>query len=109
MKQVVTNPPAEFVAIQNVSYAKSYGTVYSSEKKKAFLLAKEYFHGDYHPSQRGIKFYWLCANCMTKCNRLGNENGYSSFEEAIQAMLNAEREVYEFDSDKELLKWLAAD
>jgi hypothetical protein len=103
MKQVVTNLPVEFVATKDVSPEKCYGLLFYGGGK-AFLLTKAYFNA-YIPN----KFYWLCADDITKCNRIGNTDGYPSLSEAIKAMVEFGYKVYEFDSDKELLKWLAAD
>jgi hypothetical protein len=103
MKQVVINPPVESVATKDVSPEKCYGLLFYNGGK-AFLLTKEYFN-TYGPN----KFYWLCADDITKCNRIGNTDGYPSIPEAIELMIERGYKVYEFDSDKELLKWLAAD
>ena len=102
MKQVVTNPSVESVAIKDVSPKKCYGLLFYGGK--AFLLTKAYFNA-YIPNT----FYWLCADDITKCNRIGFTDGYPSISEAIESMIVHGYKIYEFDSDKELLKWLAAD
>ncbi len=109
MKHVLTKPPTQtYVHIENVDHTKYYGVSYSGEQKsslgqKAFLTRQHYSSGP-----TGV-FMWRCVDGVNRGNGIFSERGYYSVADAIKQCMEFNVEVFEFDTAKELFKWLAQD
>lgn len=102
MKTVVlTKPKSQVIGIEGVNHVKYYGMLYR-ECRKAFLTRREYL-----TEEKGGGFYWLCCHDVNLGNRMMGGTIYNSAKEAVEAVLNVKYSVFEFDSDRELFKWLA--
>jgi hypothetical protein len=102
MKRVLTESHLQtYVHIKNVNYRKYYGMSYNGGK--AFLTRK------YYSSEPNGVFIWRCVDGVN----LGNgimADGYKSVADAIDNCGSCDDiEVFEFDTAKELFKWLAQD
>ena len=106
MKQVVqTLPPPPVmpqIAVNQANDHKFYGM--QTYAGKAFLTQRTYKSGEY---------VWISLDGLTYCNSYTPSNVDSSFDNLSEALKYGidfhKNRVYEFDTAKELMTWLAAD
>lgn len=103
-KVILTKPESQVTEVKDVSFNKYYGMTYYGGK--AFLTTKEFA-----TREEGATFIWLCRDFVNHNNKICLADGYSSVQEAIEYAIQNKMasEVYEFNTDRELFKWLAAD
>jgi len=103
MKTVVLKQETNIVEASNVDDNKYYGTVKkASPEGKGFIVRTLY--GD----SNGRSTYKLMSiNYFTKGNSFESFDGYSLFGLIKELLKNNSFDIYEFDTPKELFKWLA--
>lgn len=94
MRKVIREQPKASINIAETSDAKYYGVLISGDK--GFITAKSY---------GGPKII-LCPQSLTRGN---GWDGYDApnLKGTLEALLRDEKDVYEFNTAKELFKWLS--
>lgn len=97
MKEVITvKTKQKTIEASKVSPSKYYG-VRDSVGDRGFITRSEYESGNY---------IVLCTPGVTEGNGY-NVNTTESLSELITSLVNSKIKVYEFDTHKELFKWLS--
>ena len=97
MKKVVIKEVVQEVSINNLSLDKYYG-IKESPNWKGFITQSDY---------ESNRFVTLCSEELTRGNGWEIHNNCRSLKTLIERLLKSNFEVYEFDTHKELFKWLS--
>lgn len=98
MKKVIlpSQAPTDTVLLNVVSIAYYYGVIPSNKETKGFITREIYGEGRFN------------ARCMDFLTNAGGWDIYAgSIKELIRKLITMNFEVYQFETEQELLKWLA--
>jgi hypothetical protein len=96
MKQVILTTPLT-INPKDVSIKKFYGVSICKGESRAFITKREFEHGAYTV---------LCADKFTEGNGYPRWDSYN-LTDLITKLLDHNHEVFEFDTFRELMNWVA--